>query len=384
MGNLVQQFMKLLRARAIWGAFLTILLGGVAVHPAIAQIPPPNNQCQNAQPIDVNVLVPGTTIGATTDGAASCAVSGFDVYYRFIPLESSEYVITLCETALDWNTVLSVHQGCPAQPSNQIACNDDSCNRLSVVGRVQMNIGTSYVIRVAGGGGAVTQENFKIKIKKGDPGACCTGSAGNLCTDVSSCLGNCPATCHLGWKCDPENPCKKGACCGQSSGACDFRTEPVCTSLLGYFVGEGTTCGISQCQAGACCIPASGTCVPGNETGCQSVGGIFQAYGSVCGTTACSVGACCDGTTCSVATPNTCAGASKRFAGFGTSCNPQGNQTMPCCFADFNQSGVVSVQDIFDFLFAYFSGFPNVDINQSGVVSVQDIFDFLAAYFSGC
>jgi hypothetical protein len=54
------------------------------------------------------------------------------------------------------------------------------------------------------------------------------------------------------------------------------------------------------------------------------------------------------------------------------------------CPADFNCSGTVSVQDIFDFLGAYFSLDPRADFNHSGSVSVQDIFDFLAAYFSGC
>jgi hypothetical protein len=32
--------------------------------------------------------------------------------------------------------------------------------------------------------------------------------------------------------------------------------------------------------------------------------------------------------------------------------------TTPVCAADFNQSGIVSVQDIFDFLAAYFAGCP--------------------------
>jgi hypothetical protein len=42
------------------------------------------------------------------------------------------------------------------------------------------------------------------------------------------------------------------------------------------------------------------------------------------------------------------------------------------------------VQDIFDFLTAYFAGDLRADFNHSGAISVQDIFDFLAAYFAGC
>ncbi len=51
---------------------------------------------------------------------------------------------------------------------------------------------------------------------------------------------------------------------------------------------------------------------------------------------------------------------------------------------DFNESGVVSVQDIFDFLGAYFSGDPRADFNGAFGISVQDIFDFMAAFFAGC
>jgi hypothetical protein len=56
----------------------------------------------------------------------------------------------------------------------------------------------------------------------------------------------------------------------------------------------------------------------------------------------------------------------------------------PPCPADFNHSGSVTVQDIFDFLAAYFAADLTADFNASGQVTVQDIFDFLAAYFAGC
>jgi hypothetical protein len=56
----------------------------------------------------------------------------------------------------------------------------------------------------------------------------------------------------------------------------------------------------------------------------------------------------------------------------------------PACAADFNLSGTVSVQDLFDFLAAYFRGFLDADFNRSGALSVQDLFDFLAAYFQPC
>jgi hypothetical protein len=92
-------------------------------------------------------------------------------------------------------------------------------------------------------------------------------------------------------------------------------------------------------------------------------------------------GACCVGTTCSVvAGAGACTGV---YQGNGSACGPAGNPTT-CCPANFNDQGGVTVQDIFDFLAAYFSGAPGADFNGVGGVTVQDIFDFLAAYFTGC
>jgi hypothetical protein len=54
------------------------------------------------------------------------------------------------------------------------------------------------------------------------------------------------------------------------------------------------------------------------------------------------------------------------------------------CPADYNGSGSVNVQDIFDFLAGWFSGNLRADFNRSGTVNVQDIFDFLAGWFTGC
>ena len=50
--------------------------------------------------------------------------------------------------------------------------------------------------------------------------------------------------------------------------------------------------------------------------------------------------------------------------------------------ADYNQNGVVSVQDVFDFVGGYFAGEPRADFNHVGGIDVQDVFDFLEAYFS--
>ena len=49
----------------------------------------------------------------------------------------------------------------------------------------------------------------------------------------------------------------------------------------------------------------------------------------------------------------------------------------------FNRDQVITVQDIFDFLAAWFGGGPGSDWNGDGATTVQDIFDFIAHWFAG-
>lgn len=54
------------------------------------------------------------------------------------------------------------------------------------------------------------------------------------------------------------------------------------------------------------------------------------------------------------------------------------------CPGDYNANGMVSVQDIFDFLTDWFASSAAADVNGQNGTSVQDIFDFLSAWFEGC
>lgn len=74
-------------------------------------------------------------------------------------------------------------------------------------------------------------------------------------------------------------------------------------------------------------------------------------------------------------------------ANLGNTVDDQEQTPTPDCFtdchqADFNGSGSVSVQDIFDFLAAYFASHSSADINGVSGVTVQDTFDYLYFYFS--
>ncbi len=54
------------------------------------------------------------------------------------------------------------------------------------------------------------------------------------------------------------------------------------------------------------------------------------------------------------------------------------------CKSDFNNVGGTNVQDIFDFLAAWFAGNATADVNGIDGLNVQDIFDFLSYWFAGC
>ena len=61
-------------------------------------------------------------------------------------------------------------------------------------------------------------------------------------------------------------------------------------------------------------------------------------------------------------------------------------QTDPnrCCVANFDGVGGVQVADIFAFMDAFFGLDQHANVNADGVVNVQDIFDFLGAWWVGC
>src|SRR5262249_48959250 len=49
----------------------------------------------------------------------------------------------------------------------------------------------------------------------------------------------------------------------------------------------------------------------------------------------------------------------------------------PGCHADFNSDGVVSSQDFFAFITAFFASAPDADFNSDGSIDSRDFFDFL-------
>lgn len=98
-------------------------------------------------------------------------------------------------------------------------------------------------------------------------------------------------------------------------------------------------------------------------------------------------GVCCLGSTCAQQTATQCAALGGRFVASAAACNAPGNPRTPCCRADFDQSGALTVQDIFSFLTAWFAADPRADFASNGTTTppgIQSVFAFLEAWFAGC
>ena len=140
-----------------------------------------------------------------------------------------------------------------------------------------------------------------------------------------------------------------------------------------------------------------------NITTCQNSGGTFFPTSSACVANFC-LGACClppnvaayggiTGTHCVLTSQTGCNG---NWHGYGSACATPANSTnlTTCCPANVNHVNGLNIQDIFDFIGAWFNGCSGqagppcngvfADFNGDGFYTIADIFAFLAAFFAGC
>lgn len=112
----------------------------------------------------------------------------------------------------------------------------------------------------------------------------------------------------------------------------------------------------------AACCATDAKCVVMRRSECGSFRGACMGPGSVCSPIPCSVlgfsGACCRGLNCTVTSPVACIiSPGGRFLGPNSTCTPLNGANL-CCPADFNNTGELTAQDLFDFLTAFFSPCP--------------------------
>ena len=188
--------------------------------------PPPNNECADRELIEQDVLTLFDTSEATTDGPSPCGLLG-DIWYNFTPAQTLVYDISLCGSSYD--TVLAVYDGCacPADPANEIACNDDFCGLQSQV-KVHLAGGQCYKIQV---GGFSTDAGLgQILITKQNPtgcddplsGDCCIANGTPGCDRKECCVAICaidPFCCDTAWTASaparlwPTRSTARSACC---------------------------------------------------------------------------------------------------------------------------------------------------------------------------
>lgn len=114
------------------------------------------DSCASATSIGTGVF-DGSTANASNDGDASCAgpTPTADVWYRFTAPADGSYNFETRPHSSGFDTVLSLHSGCPAGGDPfELACSDDSGGSLYSSVQRSMTAGEQVLVRVSGYGGA--------------------------------------------------------------------------------------------------------------------------------------------------------------------------------------------------------------------------------------
>lgn len=266
-----------------------------------------NSRCALATPFGgTDFIATGSTLQAGTDPSpAICVPSTGDVWFAFTPSISQAYDLSLCDSAVEFDAVLSVHSACPTvSRSNAIpgACADDGCDTgaaLPALSDLRLVAGTTVLIRVAGYGQPFQHTgDFTLAVTQ-ILGSCCNPATGSCSvTNEPGCAA--PAVWSARSGCDPAGCLGlTGACCDPATGACILLTTVNCHAPM-TFLGSRSVCEpVNLCPAptGACCTP-SGLCITATRAACT---GRFAGANLACSPTACPSGPSND--LCSAASP---------------------------------------------------------------------------------
>jgi hypothetical protein len=328
---------------------------------AITDPPPANDSCSAAIVVGDGVYN-GTTLQAGADGTCSCggAAPSPDVWYSYTAACTGTVAMQTCNSAFD--TVLSVHTACPGTAANQVGgpggCNDDATGgpcagtRQSYIG-LPVIAGQRYWIRVSGyngDGGAYT-----LAISSSAPANDACASATPV-SNGSYPFGTCNATT-------------------------DGPDEPAGCSFFGYSqIGSDV-----WFRYTATCTGTATAALCGSSFDTK-----LAAYGGVCPTTPGGVVACNDdtcGRQSQVTFPVLQGGTYLIRIGGYQGLQGSGTLTISCtrsCRGDFNNDGIVNVNDFLAFLAAYAQGSQLCDFNGDGHITVADFLAYLSAYAAGC
>ncbi len=329
---------------------------------------PANDLCANAITVTSGSTTAGTLVGAGNDGAGlgdcGTAEASPDVWYAFTaPSCGGVLTANTCGTHdspaanAGIDTVVSIVSACGG---TQLACSDDTATGIcpgavspfrDSLAVATLTPGQTVRIRVANFNNGATGP-FTLNVNFAIPNDACAGA-------IAVAAGSSTSFCTTGTTTD-----------GPTETACTFLNGTVQNDLWYTYtpVGNGRF--------------TVNTCTSGFDTTLAVYAGACPAAPNTALT--CNDDACGAGGTRSIAQVIGVAGTTYRIRVGGFNGATGTGALNVFCAADFNQSGAVTVQDIFDFLAGYFGGSPNADINGAAGITVQDIFDFLATYFGGC
>ncbi len=193
--------------------------------------------------------VMGSNATATDDGVSLCTAGHKDVYFLFTPATNNAWIFRTCATLPTFDTMISIHTGCPADTSTQVAggCNDDSCGLLSSVTVAGLSAGTQYIVRVGNFSAAGAGGTFTLEVVSAQLGACCSTTTGACSSSTTGAPGCAAGSTYQGdnTTCTPS-PCMQEACCNAITGVCTLAATGTCPSgTTGQ--GNATTCTPNPC-----------------------------------------------------------------------------------------------------------------------------------------
>lgn len=112
---------------------------------------PANNACASAIALTAGVPVTGTTLGATFDGSSrpGCGLTAnvADVWYKFTT-GATDITMTLnmCSLSTTYDSLFSIHTGCPGLLTNQIGSGGAGCNNNGSVCTTGLGTGQLFHI----------------------------------------------------------------------------------------------------------------------------------------------------------------------------------------------------------------------------------------------
>jgi len=159
------------------------ITAGFAAHNMVPAPVPPNDDCADALVACPGQAYTGSTVAATVDGSTTCGTSNStpDVWYKYTPAASGPATFTLC-AGTEYDSVMSIHSGCPGTSGNTLNCNDDGCDQpYAAPSEITRSVtaGTPYIIRISGWSGSTGAYSLTI-----DGPACAPDCNGNGVPDA--------------------------------------------------------------------------------------------------------------------------------------------------------------------------------------------------------